>query len=207
MAEPTVTESWQAIVDWLAQHAPAMHATLRAPATEADLSRAQEESGTPLPDDLLEWWRLADGVNIEVGTAGTLIPPYFIPTQVGFALADRLARMEMWGDASAQALGDGARDPDLDAAGTQCIRGWLPKWLPIAYDRSGDDMFVDLRPGPQHGCVMEFNREGAGDQDPTWPSVRTMLADIARGLTTGTATGPYDERAQVTGEGHLEWDG
>jgi cell wall assembly regulator SMI1 len=205
MAEPTVTESWQTIVDWLAQHAPAMHATLRAPATEADLSRAQKELGTPLSDDLLEWWRLADGVNIEAGTAGDLIPPYFMPTQVGFALADRLERMQMWGDASAEALAYDQPDPALDEAGTQCA-AWLPKWIPIAYDNSGDDMFVDLRPGPQHGCVMEFGREGAADQDPTWPSVRTMLADIANALSTGTTAGPFTCRPRVTSEGHLEWD-
>jgi cell wall assembly regulator SMI1 len=205
MAEPTVTESWQTIVDWLAQHAPAMHAALRGPATQADLSRAQEELPASLPDDLLEWWRLADGVRYEA-IARHLIPPYYNPWQVADAVGVRMDWVEARGHASAQALADGTRDPALDPAGTQCYYGWLSTWVPIAYDGMGGLLFVDLRPGPQRGCVMEFDKVEAAWQPPAWSSIRTMLADIARGLTTGTATGPYKDRPQATTEGHLEWD-
>jgi cell wall assembly regulator SMI1 len=203
MAEPGVTESWQTIVEWLAHHAPAMHAALRGPATEPDLSWAQRKIPTPLPDDLLEWWRLADGVRYR-SAEGELIPPCYNPWQVADVLNERAAWLRTRGAASAQARADGMPDPARQSAGTQCYTGWLPTWVPIAYDRFGNALFVDLRPGRLHGCVTEFDSKTGTSQSPLWPSVKTMLAEVATSLKSGTAIAL--DRPQLADNGRLTWD-
>jgi cell wall assembly regulator SMI1 len=55
---------------------------------------------------------------------------------------------------------------------------WLPEWLPVAGDGGGGGLFVDLRTGPRHGCVVVYTRTGHGPA-PIWPGVTEMLTDVA----------------------------
>lgn len=55
---------------------------------------------------------------------------------------------------------------------------WLPRWLPIAGDGGGGGLFIDLRDGPLHGCLVEFSREHQGTT-PRWESVTQLWVDVA----------------------------
>ncbi len=66
-------------------------------------------------------------------------------------------------------------------AATPCDT-WLPAWLPIGESTGDVELFVDLRPGPRHGCVMRYDAEGGADPEPVWADAAAMLHDIADAL-------------------------
>jgi hypothetical protein len=93
--------------------------------------------------------------------------------------------------------------------------------VPIAAGPEGRCLFVDLRDGPLHGCVVEWAHRF--DDAIHWPSVAEMLGDVADALAhrvpamTFHAAGrlrhfvaqpdiPVDTyRATVTQDGRLAW--
>jgi cell wall assembly regulator SMI1 len=187
-------QPWDVIREWLESHCPAEATRLRLAASEAELRAAEDEVGALLPADLGGWWRTADGV-----TDGSwLMPPGFAPYSVGAALSSRRA----WIEASAD---DGlvVRHAD-EPAGTPCYGVWLPRWLPVAGNGGGDDIFVDLRPGPAYGCVGEFRHDSWEYRGPQWPGVTAMLAETADVLTTGRSVRGF--RPRVAEDGRFDWE-
>ena len=83
------------------------------------------------------------------------------------------------------------RELDDEPAGTAADIPWLPSWLPIAHDLGGSYLFLDLREGPQHGCVGRSNKEDISFSGPVWPSVTVMLAETAGALVNGTDVGGW----------------
>jgi cell wall assembly regulator SMI1 len=187
-------QPWEVIREWLESHCPAEAARLRPPASEAELRAAEDEVGASLPSDLGGWWRTADGV-----TDGSwLMPAGFAPYSVAAALSSRRA----WIGASEDG-GLIARHAD-EPAGTSCDGVWLPRWLPVAGSGGGDDIFVDLRPGPAFGCVGEFRHDSWDYRGPRWPSVTAMLAETADVLTTGRSVRGF--RPRVADGGRFDWE-
>jgi cell wall assembly regulator SMI1 len=169
-------QPWEIIRRWLEQHCPAEAARLRPPASEAQLRALEDDLGAPLPADLRGWWRTANGV-----TEGSwLLPPGFGPYGVEAALGSRRA----WLEAS-----EGA---------------WPPLWLPIAGDGGGDDLFVDLRAGPEFGGVGMFRHDEWEYRGPRWPSVTAMFTEIAEVLTSGHPLGGWKPR--VADDGLFSWE-
>ena len=66
----------------------------------------------------------------------------------------------------------------------------------------GDSLFVDLRPGTAHGCVGEYTTDGWTFNGPRWPSVATMLADIAAAARVDRPVGGFHLWADDEG---LDW--
>jgi cell wall assembly regulator SMI1 len=200
---PEVEESWDRIARWLHRHAPPLAATVNPPATEAALARAEAALGVSLPADLRAWWRRADGMRWTHPPSGRLLPPGFVPHSVEQALASRQTWLDvMRGEESELPPGP---------AGSPCDV-WLPEFMPIAADGGGTELFVDLRGGPSHGCVMEYDKVGAaGYEDLTsedvslWPSVTAMLADVAEALERDVPV--RDVRIWVDEDGTTWWDG
>jgi cell wall assembly regulator SMI1 len=177
---------------------------MRPPAAEDDIRDAGRIVGTALPDDLIAWWRRADG---QTGR-GSLLPPSYSPYSVRAALDRRDVWMTAWNGVMEQASADQfsaqVTEADRAPAGSPCKGAWLPRWLPIAGDGGGNDLFVDLRPGTAHGCVREFLRDdGAGDVT-LWGGVATMLAEVAAALTQDVAV--HGNRIWVDDEGSISWD-
>jgi cell wall assembly regulator SMI1 len=193
----TVDESWNRIVNWLDRHAPQVAAGINPPATESALEQAEAAMLSPLPADLVAWWRHADGMR---GTV-RLLPPGFVPYSVERALEARRIWLSVGGEESELPPG---------RAGSPCDV-WLPVWMPIAGDGCGADLFVDLREGPAYGCVMEYDKvAAAGYEDPSggdvalWPSVAAMLADVAGALEHEVPVGGL--RIWVDDDGTISWD-
>jgi cell wall assembly regulator SMI1 len=200
----TVNESWDIIVGWLGRYSPAELALIRPPAAEDDIRDAERSIGAALPDDLVAWWRRADG---RAGK-GSLLPPCYSPYPVRTALDRREVWMTAWNGVMEQAGVDRfaryVAQEDRAPAGSPGKDAWLPRWLPIAGDGGGNDLFVDLRPGPAHGCVRQFRRDdGAGDT-AWWSSVAAMLAEIADALTREVAI--HGNRIWVDDDAAISWD-
>ncbi|WP_020669484.1 SMI1/KNR4 family protein [Amycolatopsis nigrescens] len=204
---PDVAESWASIREWLGQHAPAVLAMLNPPADDADLDRAERATGVALPADLLAWWRLANGTD----GRSNLLPPWYSPYPITQALESRRIWLEVWHDEETRVFPDlpGVREY-IDGllktpAGTPCQDMWLPVWLPVAGSGGGQDLFVDLRPGPLHGCVMEFDRVGAAGAAPLWPNVRAMLAAVADAFEQGSTVVGRFPVALEADDGRINW--
>ncbi|WP_084757668.1 SMI1/KNR4 family protein [Micromonospora cremea] len=152
---------------WLRQHAPRVRAALRPPASEQDLAAVEEAVDQPVPSDLLSWWSDANGASPQADS-GSLVPPSFVPYSVADALRSRRTSMEVARQIAPIPIAE------LEAfisshssrpAGTRC-ETWLPAWLPIASDHGGAHLFVDLRSGRRHGCVMQFYRDMGAAANP-----------------------------------------
>jgi cell wall assembly regulator SMI1 len=193
---PEVDDSWHRIVAWLRAHAPLMADDLNPTADARTLAEAAAAVGVPLPADLVAWWRRADGMR-QPRSAGTLLPPHFVPLSVGQALRSRRTWLDVADDTPHPA------DAALPGPAGTPWNVWLPVWLPIASDGGGGELFVDLRSGEAHGCVMAFDKVDAATSPPVWPSVRAMLADVADALEFATAAGAY--RVWVDERGALSW--
>lgn len=201
---PGVDESWDRIVNWLSRHAPPVAGAVNPPATEPALARAEAAVGTQLPADLVAWWRRAGGMRMTNPHPGALLPPGFVPCSVDDALESRRIWLEV-------TRGGGAEPESSSGLAGSPWDTWLPVWLPIASDGGGTDLFVDLRDGPAHGCVVEYDKVGAAGsenwQEPDvsrWPSVGAMLADVAEALEQETPIG--GDRIWVSDDGTISWD-
>jgi cell wall assembly regulator SMI1 len=199
-----VNESWDIIVEWLGRHSPPELALIRPPAAEDDIRDVERSVGVALPDDLVAWWRRADG---QAGKGG-LLPPFYSAYSARMALRSREVWMTAWNGVMEQGSADQfaayVAQENRAPAGSPCKGAWLPRWLPIAGDGGGNDLFVDLRPGPAHGCVRQFLRDdGAGDA-AWWDGVAAMLAEVAAGLRQEARVRGL--RIWVDDGGGMSWD-
>ena len=115
---------------------------------------------------------------------------------------------EIWAGIIASSRNETAEDlydiAQLEAQPAGTVAGmFLPSFIPIAEDQSGDDMFVDTRSGKLRGCVTELVKGNADTWGPKWPSVTAMLADLAEGLHAGRPVGGWQP---VVDHGRLDWE-
>lgn len=170
-------------------------AAIRPAVAPALITAAELETGSPWPDDLRTWYRLADGT--ERTPAGYVLP-FYRPLPV----AEIVTHWRMWQDI-ARSVGRRRMVEEAQAqeAGA-CAGVFLPAFLPIAEDQSGADRFVDRRSGASHGCVGEFLKGDADADGPTWPSVTAMLSDVADALEQDRPSAGW--QPQVCGS-ELDW--
>ncbi|MET9225906.1 SMI1/KNR4 family protein [Lentzea sp. NPDC003310] len=177
--------SWTDIETWIGEKAPVLHAALLPPSSAVDVADAEETLGRALPEDLAAWWRTFGGIGENTYTHWPLVPSMWQPHGLAAALDCRTLMMRAISGIAFATLGE---EKDYEAAalrepaGTPCVDIWLPAWLPVAADGSGYELFVDLRDGPRHGCVMEWGKYSGADGDPLWPNVTAMLDEASRAL-------------------------
>lgn len=188
-----VTQLWTRIVLWLGNHAPATAAALRRPDPVPDFAELEERFGIELPSELREWWWCCGGTDGDA--LADVLPPFYTPYgaqrswEVWCSL--RTAWSEQW------------ERPACDYYAGSGGSSFHPAWIPIAGDGFADELVVDLRPGPLHGCVMEWEQEAARVTTPEWAGVCSMLADVHRALTEGAPAG--HSHPTVTEDGRLDW--
>jgi cell wall assembly regulator SMI1 len=171
-----VASLWADIRDWLDRNAPVSATQIQPPATDALITQVEAEIGRPLPADLREWWRQADGVNNPV--MAFLLPEAFAPMSCGDALESRAGWLEI-------CEGSPFDDEPDDETGDEQIMDFHPLFLPIGNDTCGDFLCVDLRDGPRHGCIGMWDHEGGWDRPLYWDSTTDMLTDIRDALVHG----------------------
>ncbi len=193
MAGMDVTQLWTKIVLWLGRHAPVTAAALRQPDPPPDLGRLETRFGVCLPPELREWWSCCGGTEDDV--LADVLPPFYTPYG-----AQR--SWDVW--SSLRNAWDGQWErPACDYYAGSPGSSFHPAWIPIAGDGFSDELVVDLRPGPLHGCVVEWEQEAARVTTPEWAGVSSMLADVHRALTEGAPAG--HSHPTVTEDGRLDW--
>ncbi|MFC7328324.1 SMI1/KNR4 family protein [Marinactinospora rubrisoli] len=184
---PPIERSWRRILDWTAAHVP--HALVEG-ASEAELDAAERRLGFPLPPESRLWWTLE-----RPGDVG-LVPPFHDFIDLDTALDIREMALDVRGPGTSP-TGDpqagGTPLPDDRAAGTPPY-DYSPRFLPIACDGAGDHVYVDLRDGERHGCVMYWAHDDANDEPAEWLGLAHMLDDIAEALETGRPAGLWSYR-------------
>ncbi|AUI60384.1 SMI1/KNR4 family protein [Amycolatopsis sp. BJA-103] len=193
---------WKQITAWLRIHSPITAATLRPPAPAQEIHATQDAVGQPLPDDLLRWWGLMDGVDDEHDyRAAFTVPGVYMPLPVA------RVRQE-WASLS--------RHPDEDCCrpGGQHLRsagdttfGYCTALIPICRGLDGAVLAVDLRTGPQHGTVMNW-RADTGAHNTPWANISALLTDTAQRLdhyNTAPETPPQPGEPAIRDDGALIW--
>jgi cell wall assembly regulator SMI1 len=193
--------SWRNIVAWCRENAAVTAETLRGPASEEALSAAQAEMGFDWPAELLAWLRVGDGARRT--NHADLIPPGFIPMgvdqimQVWRMIRDVINTGE-WlepGEVEASEAGEAGTSSGV----------WCRTFIPVGDYTTGDFLFIDLRSGPLHGCIREWENGAAYPREPNWDSVASMLEDIGQALQTGQWEDDVSRRMPTVEEGALKW--
>ncbi|WP_410649785.1 SMI1/KNR4 family protein [Amycolatopsis sp. cmx-4-54] len=197
-----IESAWERITSWLRSHTPVTAATLRPPAPADDHCAVQNAVRRPLPDDLLVWWRLMDGVDdhADYGTA-FIFPGAYMPLPVTRV-------REEWAGLSAYPDQDCCRpDGHHQRAAGDPVLGFCTALLPVCRAVDGAVLAVDLRPGTDHGCVLGWMAQ-TGAHRAIWPGVGAMLTDTADRLdrhhpAAGVRTGPG--APAIRDDGALTW--
>lgn len=193
MGQMDVTGLWADIVSWLSVHAPVTANALRPADPAADLAAFEADFATSLPEDLREWWSCCGGTDDAV--LADVLPPFYTPYGPRRAREVREELRKTW---SAQ-----WDRPSCDYYAGTSGSSFHPAWIPIAGDGFADELVVDLRPGPLHGCVLEWEHESSKTWRPEWTGVMGMLTDVRRALIDGTPAG--HSHPTVTEDGRLDW--
>ncbi|GAB3712515.1 hypothetical protein GCM10027598_19110 [Amycolatopsis oliviviridis] len=199
-----VNEIWQRVVDLLREHAPATARELRPPGPAEDVQDLQRLVGLPLPEDLLGWWALMDGIVDRYDQrAGNLVPNGYVPLAVRRAHEEYQRLLESTAPDPTCCGPDRAhRNRAGDDGGPFCTA-----LVPICRDITGSSLCVDLRDGDDHGMIVEM-APGDGFGATHWGSVTEMLTEIAERLDAYArrAELPYGEKhPSVDDEGRLQW--
>ena len=194
--------AWARITTWLQTHAPATIGTLRPPAPAEELARAEARTGVAWPEQLRAWFRLHDGWDRDAWAS--VLPGWSSPMSLVRCLEDWQMQQDIWRDIAAddedtaERLAGSARQEAGEVAGA-----FLPFFVPLDEDQSGEVLFVDCRPGSRQGCVTiwmkhDFDHYGLG-----WWSIAQMLSDVADHLEEQSPCRYW--RPQVE-DGFLRWE-
>lgn len=182
----SVAEAWAGIGTWLAANAPAIAASLRPPAANADILAFQAEFGAPLPTDLVESLRIHDGQE-RSAPHGLFPAPEDVLGPVPSHRVLAVAEIEReWG--LMKDLLDGREFVGLKVQPDSGVRAdwWHTGWVPVADNGGGDYFCVDTAPadGGTPGQVILF-RHDSGDRPVLAASFGAWLAALAAGLAGG----------------------
>ncbi|WP_410646388.1 SMI1/KNR4 family protein [Amycolatopsis sp. cmx-4-54] len=171
-----IDSAWERITTWLNIHAPVTAATLRPPAPAEDIRATQKAVGQALPDDLLQWWNLMDGVDDQrdYRTAFTF-PEVRMPLPVA-RVREEWASLSRYPDEDCCRTGG----HHLRSAGDATF-GYCTALIPICRGVDRAILALDLRPGNHHGCVMDWMAQAGAHRTP-WASIAAMLTDTAERL-------------------------
>lgn len=203
---------------------PATAAAIRPSAGAAAIRAAERATSRRWPAQLVALYELADGT---ARTPAGFLLPWMRPLPLAEVATTWAMMQEVWAGLRRQfqvvdidehrrhlnllAQTPGATLPpdpydvdrlEVELAGSEAGM-FLPSFVPIAENQSGDYLFVDLRHGTQHGCVTHYRKDSADWSGSAWPSIETMLADIATALETGGWAG---QGVPVVDGDRLHWE-
>ncbi|MEF2276784.1 SMI1/KNR4 family protein [Deinococcus sp. YIM 134068] len=167
---------------WLAAHVPAIHATLRPGASDAELDALASRTGLELPEGFRTLYRWHDGQE-RAGT-GFALGLEFLPLEgVG-------REWEMW-----RKIGETSPELNDETPSTSRPPGAIwdayttPGWLGFLADGSGNSVGLDFNPGPA-GMVGQVITFGS-DEETKYVLADTLhgfLAQYLERLESGDAT-------------------
>jgi cell wall assembly regulator SMI1 len=143
--------------------------TLRKGASEKAIAKAEKALGLALPDEVKAFYRRHDGSDDDGAVDGREL----------LSLERMVSEWTIWKDL----LDEGTfedNDHGEPGRGVQ-KRWWIPEWVPVTYDYSGNHHVIDLAPakGGTHGQVLSFWHDEAS-REVEAKSFLAWLADKAK---------------------------
>ena len=183
----TVTESWDTLMNWLAEHLPAALGSLAPPASEAAINEAEAVLGRSMPADWQALYRRHNGEILEVPPGVFDDGHRFLPLQ---QLAE-LAQMARTHAIPADELSLSAWKQGIEA-GLISVHGPVkplagsPDWIPFTSMNGDITRYLDFDPAPggTPGQIIETDPE-AGVYCVLAPSLEEFLANYVAGLQSG----------------------
>ncbi|PVF99756.1 hypothetical protein CPB86DRAFT_774209 [Serendipita vermifera] len=189
---PSLAQSWSRVQAWLARHYPELGDTLNYGILPEDLHEIQRQFGFPLPPPIRDSYLQVDGQEAE-SSAGCSEGLFFGLSLL--SLEEMYEEWRFWREVD-QDPATGA-NPKLQQRMKSIPSGWIRTeysnrgWLPLATDRVGNYLGIDLNPGEKGspGQVIIFGRDfdtkvvmWRGDGEGGWAK---WLAAFAEELETG----------------------
>jgi cell wall assembly regulator SMI1 len=193
--------SWTRITTWLQAHAPTTAAALHPPASVQDVARAEESTGVVWPQQLRTWFGLHDGWDRNAWAS--VLPGWSSPMSLSRSLEERQIWLEVWDDVAAD--DEEIVERRTEAMGQQAgeVAGvFLPSFVPLDEDQSGEALFVYCRPGLRQGCVTHWMKHDFDYYGLGWWSIGEMLSDVADHLEQQTPCRYWRPQVQ---DGSLSW--
>ncbi|MDI9918370.1 SMI1/KNR4 family protein [Rhodococcus sp. IEGM 1379] len=195
-------EQWNRLTAWCTEYAPLTATSIRPGASLDEIRVVENSLDIAWPGELVEFYQLQNGQSSwNPGSdffAGTIFPSKEI-LSLPDILQLRETMLEAWKTLEIS--------PDFDTLASNAPQAgtvsytFHPLYIPFA---SLDDVHyvVDCRPGPQHGCVIEYAHESVDEGGVEFESVASLLAALADSLYAGTKFGFW--KASVE-EGLIDW--
>jgi cell wall assembly regulator SMI1 len=168
----TLTEAWDDIEMHLLQCAPRLAVELAPPATDAEITAAQERLGLTFPPELVESLHRHNGG----GNAAIFSHKYLL------SVAEIVEKHEFLMEVTAQTTGFETAPDDTEPY-------WHELWLPFA-SADSDSLVIDLRPASYGRIGRHWHDAGASYGDGPlaglhtyWSSLREFLATVAPDIT------------------------
>lgn len=206
----TLAAAWNGLLDELAELAPLTRGLVRPPRPSGEVEGVLGRLPVRVPDLVLAWFALHDGVawgSPPVPTIAGSVLPFATPLSVHESVRDTLMIHEIW-SASDDALEFDRQNPGDDPRRLHAghsVGTWLDEYLLIAADGMGGGIFIDLRPGPLHGCLRNWDKvdaDGYGDE-----LVAESLPDLLGAVRAGLRTrAPVAGWVPTVNEGAIDWD-
>lgn len=190
---PGLTELWQRFDDWLAEHAPGDHGSLRPGCPVGGIKRLEDGLGFSLHEDVRTILGLHNGVTMRRASAE---PGAFL---LGYSLLDVDGILEAHRDLVSM-VEDAREEGEEDLVLGRIADG---QWVPLARNIAGDLLFVDHR----HHHWGEVGEMSFGDPEyrMLWPRMDLMLVDLCDSVEN-SAPVTLVPRVPVVYEGWmLEW--
>jgi cell wall assembly regulator SMI1 len=128
---------------------------------------------------------------------------------IGIDQAVRQSRMihDIWRDG----VGNGQDPIEVGAAGS-VLGTWAPQFVMYCDDTCGNGGFIDLRPGPLHGCARRWDKVEADKwelwaEGPVATSLTQLLVAVTEAIHTGQPLSgrPDQEWHPSLVDGYLSW--
>jgi cell wall assembly regulator SMI1 len=223
---PDPALSWQRIDGWLKKHYIGLAEQLGSPATKADLCAFETDLGFQLPADVRASFCMHDGQELGVvgisAIATEISGPGVIFGAILLSLEAAAAEQQVWcnvasllerciadysalsalqksfGGQSERVIQWLAHQTSVPAGAIQCTYAH-PRWLPLATDGGGNNIALDLAPGPagRWGQIILFGRDFDTKYvvAPSWAAFLEQFADDlenGKHLLLGSASSSVD---------------
>ncbi|MFG3061978.1 SMI1/KNR4 family protein [Streptomyces sp. NPDC048231] len=190
---PGLTELWHRFENWLAEHAPGDHGSLRPGCPGGDIKRLEDGLGFPLHEDVRATLELHNGVTMRRASKE---PGAFL---LGYSLLDVDGILEAHRDLVSM-VEDAREDGEEDL-----VVGHIAdrQWVPLARDISGDLLFVDHR----HHYAGEIGEMSFGDPEyrMLWPRMDLMLSALCDSVENRTPVTSVPRVPHLYEGRMLEW--